>query len=72
MITGLKKMITSNGIGKKDITDTKKGRLIDNCPLFYSSKICHPSCNWWSGTKCTYPMPLCRKASQNVKMGQGK
>jgi hypothetical protein len=72
VITGLKKMITSNGIGKKDITDTMEGRLVDNCPLFYSSKICHPSCNWWSGTKCTYPMPLCRKASQNVKMGQGK
>ena len=70
MIIGFKKMITS--IGKKDMADTMKGRLVDNCPLSYSSKICHPSCNWWSGTKCTYPTPLSRKAPQNVKIGQGK
>ena len=29
MIIGFKKMITSIGIGKKDITDTMKGRLMD-------------------------------------------
>ena len=72
MIIGFKKMITSIGIGKKDITDTMKGRLIDNCPLSYSSEICHPSCNWWSGTKCTYPTPLYRKALTNNKMLQGR
>ncbi len=72
MITGFKKTIASIGIGKKDITGTMKGRLVDNCPLSYSSKVCHPSCNWWIETKCTYPTAPYRKASQNVKMGQGK
>ena len=56
MIIGLKKMITSIEIEKKYITDTMKGRPVDNCPLSYSSGICHPSCNWWSETKCTYPL----------------
>ncbi len=58
MIIGLKKMITSAGIGKKDITDTMKGRLMDTCPLSSSFEKCHPSCNWWSGTKCIYPTAL--------------
>ena len=70
MITGFKKMITS--IVRKDITDTMKGRLMDNCPLSYSSEICHPSCNWWNGTKCTHPLLLYKKVSQNVKVRQGK
>ncbi len=61
MIIGFRKMITS--IGKKDIIYTKKERFVDNCPLSPYSKICHPSCNWWSGTKCIYPALLCRKAS---------
>ena len=60
MIIGLKKMITSTGIGKKDITDTMKGRLIDNCPLSSSEK-CHASCNWWSEKKCTHPLVLYKK-----------
>lgn len=56
MVIDFKKMITS--IEKKDMTDTMKGRLMDNCPLSYSSKIYHPSYNWWNGTKCTYPSSL--------------
>ena len=70
MIIGLKKMIASTGIGKKDITNTMKGRLMGNCPLSYFLEICHPSCNWWSGKKCTHP--LYKKVSQKDKVRKGR
>ena len=48
---------------KKDKTYAKAKILVDKCPLFDSLRICHPVCNWWNGTKCTYPTLLYRKAS---------
>jgi len=72
MIIGFKEIITSIGIGKKDMTDTMKASFVNHCPLSSGTLICHPSCNWWSRMRCTYPTALYRKASQNVKMGQGK
>lgn len=62
MVIDSKGIITYMGIRKKNITNTMRGVLVDNCPLSYSSKICHPSCNWWSGIRCTYPASVPRKA----------
>jgi len=67
VITGFKKMITSIGIGKKDITDAMKGRLMDTCPLSSSFEKCHPSCNWWSEKKCTHPLVLYKKHRRTLR-----
>ena len=62
MITAFQKMIAS--VRKKDITDTSKVEFVDKCPVSYSSRTCHPSCNWWNGTKCVYPTLLYKRSTQ--------
>lgn len=54
---------TNNDVDRIRKEDIMRGTLMENCPLFPSSRtwVCHPSCNWWNGIGCTYPNLLDRK-----------
>ena len=41
-----------------DKEDTMKARFVNHCPLSSGTWMCHPSCNWWNGIRCTYTAPV--------------
>jgi hypothetical protein len=72
LITSFRELFTISGIKNRRIIDQMKGKAIISCPLVPNLNVCHPSCNWWDGVKCTYPMSLRGKATHKVKVAPGK